>query len=383
MKIIGIILEANPLHLGHNYFIEEVRKKFHPDLIIAITSTSFSMRGEISLLDKFTKTKLLLDENINLVFELPFLLTVHSADYFAKNAINILNQLKATDIVFGSETTDVKLYEKCYDFMSKNTFKSSKTLSKKEEFNNLLIKNFTEDEIKIIESPNFTLGLQYIKAIKDLNLNINYHLIQRNNHYYDQLPTNQFASATAIRSMIIKQQDISKYIPYSPDYLIDLEFCYQNLLTIIRYCYQINSNQTDFLLEEGIHNYIRKKGNFNNNYQDLIDSLKNKKYTCSTIRRSLLHYILNTKNNLQPVNYLRLLGCDDKGLSYINTLEKSIKNYLFSNPNEIFNKEKFNNILSILETELNATKLFGIITNKEQIIKKEYTLPIRKGNYEY
>ena len=104
MKIFGIILEANPLHYGHQYFISEIKKIYKPDLIVAIMSTSFTMRGEISLLDKFTKTNLLLENEIDIVLELPFILGVQSADYFAKNCIDILNLLKITDLAFGSET---------------------------------------------------------------------------------------------------------------------------------------------------------------------------------------------------------------------------------------------------------------------------------------
>ena len=56
MNIVGIIIETNPFHNGHMYFINEIKEKYQPDLIIAVTSTSFTMRGEISLLNKFDKS---------------------------------------------------------------------------------------------------------------------------------------------------------------------------------------------------------------------------------------------------------------------------------------------------------------------------------------
>ena len=60
MKILGVILEINPFHKGHKYFIEQAVKEVNPDVVIAITSTSFTMRGDISYLSKFDKTKILL-----------------------------------------------------------------------------------------------------------------------------------------------------------------------------------------------------------------------------------------------------------------------------------------------------------------------------------
>ena len=56
MKVFGIILEASPLHFGHLYFIKKIKQKYQPDLLIALVSTNFTMRGEISVIDKFTKT---------------------------------------------------------------------------------------------------------------------------------------------------------------------------------------------------------------------------------------------------------------------------------------------------------------------------------------
>ena len=61
MKVLGLILEINPFHKGHQYFINEAIKKCNPDITVAITSTSFTMRGDVSLISKFDKTKILLD----------------------------------------------------------------------------------------------------------------------------------------------------------------------------------------------------------------------------------------------------------------------------------------------------------------------------------
>ena len=172
MKVFGIILEANPFHYGHQYFINEIKKEYKPDLLIAITSTSFTMRGEISLLDKFTKTNLLLENGIDIVLELPFILGVQSADYFAKNCVDILNLLKITDLAFGSETTNINLYHQFYDFISQQQIDTNdfKAYSKKQQINALLhSSNFSKEDISIINMPNFTLGFQYIKSIMDSN----------------------------------------------------------------------------------------------------------------------------------------------------------------------------------------------------------------------
>ena len=150
-----------------------------------------------------------------------------------------------------------------------------------------------------------------------------------------------------------------------------------NLFTVVKYKYLINNN-INYIDNEGITNYIINNGNFNNNFDELIDSLKNKKYTASRIRRTILQYILNTQydSSINYKNYLRILGINKTGLKYLNTLPKETKNQLFSSPNE--KNSLNNNMNTILNTEIDATKLFGIITNNLEIYKNEYKLPIRK-----
>ena len=52
-KIIGVIAEYNPFHLGHRYQIEKIKELYPDSIIIAIISTNFTQRGDISLLNKF------------------------------------------------------------------------------------------------------------------------------------------------------------------------------------------------------------------------------------------------------------------------------------------------------------------------------------------
>lgn len=382
LKIFGIVIEANPFHNGHKYFINKIKEDHKPDILIAVTSTSFSMRGEISLIDKFDKTKILLENGIDIVLELPFTYAIQSADFFAQNAIKILNDIGVTDIIFGSETTNISLYNKIYPLLNEINYEN-KNLSKKNNFKLLLEKNkFENDEIKIIESPNFTLGMQYIKFIKDNNLKINYHLLQRiSNNYHDKIITSNIASATAIRTSYKNNLDVNNLIPYDKSRFVDIKKSEDNLFNIIKYNYVVNNNyiKTDFLANEGIQNYIRNNGDFNSDYYSFIDQLKNKKYTISTISRSILHNLLETSsiNNLE-IEYIRILGINKIGLEHIKSLDKSIKNKIFSNPNELKFKEQ-TIINEILNYELKATSLYGVITNKNILIN-EYKLPIRKDN---
>ena len=60
MKSIGIICEYNPFHNGHLYHIETIKKNFKDYLIVLVLSPSFTERGEISIINKWDKTKIAL-----------------------------------------------------------------------------------------------------------------------------------------------------------------------------------------------------------------------------------------------------------------------------------------------------------------------------------
>ena len=114
MKILGLILELNPFHNGHKYFIDKVIEEIKPDKTIAIISSSFTMRGEISVLDKFEKTKQCLKNKIDIILELPFAYAVNSSDYFAHYAIKILNEFKISHLAFGSEIGNIEELKDIY-----------------------------------------------------------------------------------------------------------------------------------------------------------------------------------------------------------------------------------------------------------------------------
>jgi len=69
MKTVGIISEFNPFHNGHKYLIDTVKEKLNPDAIIILMSGNFVQRGEPSIVDKWTRSKVALLNGANLVLE--------------------------------------------------------------------------------------------------------------------------------------------------------------------------------------------------------------------------------------------------------------------------------------------------------------------------
>ena len=104
MKITGVIMECNPFHEGHRYFLEQARTVTGCDRLIAVMSGDYVQRGEPAILPKEIRARALLEHGADLVLELPLYYACGGAEYFARGAVTLLDRLEAvTDLCFGSE----------------------------------------------------------------------------------------------------------------------------------------------------------------------------------------------------------------------------------------------------------------------------------------
>ena len=110
MKVIGIVAEYNPFHNGHLYHIEQAKKQTGADYVVVILSGNFVQRGTPAIIDKYSRTKMALENGADLIFELPVIYATASAEAFAFGAVSILDKLGIVNsLVFGSESMRRKM----------------------------------------------------------------------------------------------------------------------------------------------------------------------------------------------------------------------------------------------------------------------------------
>ena len=72
MKIIGVICEYNPFHLGHKKQFDAIRAEFGDDsAIVCLMSGNFVQRGMPAILHKSHRAKAAIVSGADLVLELP------------------------------------------------------------------------------------------------------------------------------------------------------------------------------------------------------------------------------------------------------------------------------------------------------------------------
>ena len=275
MKTCGIIVEYNPLHYGHIHHIKESRNKSQCDCLIAIMSGNFVQRGEMAIVDKWTRAKEAIKHGVDLVVELPYPFATSSADYFAKGGVELLKLLKVDQMIFGSESNDLAKLEALIDKKSLGDFHHSYAY------------NFFKQYPLL---SNDLLGLCYIKELQ--NSNIKYDCIKRNNNYFDSSMDQNIASASAIRQAIINHQPYEHTTPMQP---LDDTFQWENYYALLQYLLMSIDEDTlsnIYLVHEGIHLLFKKQAYLHDNYEDFIRACTSKRYPRSKLQRILVQ-ILN------------------------------------------------------------------------------------------
>ena len=333
MRVIGIICEYNPFHLGHLYQIKKIKETIPDSLIICIFNGTFMQRGEVSIINKWDKTRICLEYGIDMVVELPFVFATQSSDIFAHGALKILNNLHVDTLVFGSESNNVEILKTLAMTQINNEAFDNKVreyLAKGVNYPTALSKTLEVITKYRIKEPNDILAVSYIKEIIKNNYSIEPVAIKRTNDYHGEIISGDIINASLIRKILTNGNDVSKYVPRATlKYLNDIpsKDKYYSLLKyqIINNIDNLDSFQT---VDEGLNNLIKKNIYNANNLDELISSIKTKRYTYNRLNRMFTHILTNFKkedNRGLEINYVRLLGFNKKGRSYLNKIKKDME----------------------------------------------------------
>ncbi|MFH5881898.1 nucleotidyltransferase [Liberiplasma polymorphum] len=375
MKIVGIIVEYNPLHNGHIHHIEETRRLSNADVLIAVMSSNVVQRGEFSMIDKFTRTRWALKAGIDMVVELPGIFALQSADLFAYTSVSLLNHLGVNEIYFGSETGDTMPLYELVDIMNTSEYSDllKHYLNEGKSFptsSDLALNELGHQAL--LKHPNNILGLQYINAINALKAPIKAHAIRRidSGYYDDILEGTTIQSATSIRKCLIEGVNIKNYVPsyvyedlksYKP---FDLERFYPYIDYLTRVLTREDLHNV-FGFEEGLENRYLSIEKFES-VEDYINQVISPRYTHAKIKRTLMHMLIQTKKDvLTDFNppYIRILGMNTVGQNYVNKIKKDVSIPLITKLKQTRHP--------YLDLELRITTLIDIPLNKN-LLKEEF-----------
>lgn len=418
-KVLGIIAEYNPFHLGHKYLIDEAKKITNADKIIILMSGNSVQRGDFAILDKYKRAKEAVLNGANLVLELPFCFSSQSAEHFAKGSINIFKNIGINYLCFGSESEDINNKIKIAQFlfeeeknMNLDSQKNKNFAKERQEFLQNKFKN--QADFSIMNNPNDILAIEYIKAIKFFDAKIEPIAIKRKgNNYHDQEVGEIFSSATSIRNLIKNENDIYEKLKKvtTKNMAEDLLKHKKQIVSFDNYFDElkstiIKSENLDEIFEvsEGIENLIKKRILTSKNLDELIFSIKSKRYTYTRIRRILFNILIGiSKKDMQKIlsfkekAYTKVLAFDDKGREILKENKEKNKKLLQKENIEEKTKEKLEIItkLADFKPQNDTQKIifkydrilnllyyskYEMLNNKKRVFTDEEISPIYFGN---
>ncbi len=402
-RVLGIVAEYNPFHNGHLYHIKESIEQCGANYVVCVISGNFVQRGNTSIIDKWTKTKMALCNGADLVIELPTVYSTSSAENFAEGAIKILDSLGIVDTIsFGMEAKDIAtlnnianvLYQEPKEYVTMLNHELSKGISFPKARENALMMylNDIKRYANVLTGANNILAIEYLKTLKKLKSQLMPIGVQRQKVlYHDEMIVDDFASATAIRKMIATRQfdDIRKVIPRTSyillaqelkkgHYVLDLSNFQKEILYILR---KMTVQEIKELpdVTEGLENAIKNAADSCNNIIDLVNMIKSKRYTQTRIQRILVYALLGINKKMmeaskKTVPYTRILGYTEKGKRLISEImQRNPKLNLVTSVKKFLDENKSKNLKDMLQTDIYATNVYTLGYERDSWANLDYT----------
>ena len=257
MKTIGIIAEYNPFHKGHAHQLQELRRIYPDATLLVVMSGDFVQRGTPAIFSKFHRAQWAVMGGADIVFELPSMFAVSSAEYFASGGVRLLHALGCDSISFGASHTQVEdlvsvakaldrsstqellrtFLNQGYSYgtalrkalqlfhsanasfytdetLGKHTSDSRLSATEQPSSRSLSLEN-SNDMSLLNNDPNTILAIEYIRALHRYHINLDIIPVERTSSHHNQTLNDSLPSGTALRSAIYASKHTSSSLSRS------------------------------------------------------------------------------------------------------------------------------------------------------------------------
>ena len=405
-NVLGIVAEYNPFHNGHLHHLIQSKKITNFDYSIAVMSGNFTQRGDVSIVDKWIKTQMAIENGVDLVIELPTLYALSSAENFASGAVKILNSLGIVDYIsFGSECDNISILDDIANVLAYEPSEYKTLLShelsrgvsfpKARERALMMYLNDVRRFANVLSTPNNILGIEYLKALKRQKSNIQPITMKRKDSGYNDsiIPVDsRFTSGSAIRNICQSTFDISllqKFMPEHSYNLLEDSIKNGNVVKSLSafdkiIIYSLRKMTTDEIanlpdVAEGLEFAIKSAANKCNSVSELLSIINTKRYTQTRLQRILLYAILGiTKKDMEiSINtkpYIRVLGFNDKGRDIFSEISKINKRLdVVTSVKKFMDNCSNKNLKMMMEKDIWATNVYNLAYEYDSIGNLDYT----------
>ena len=304
MSVAGIICEYDPLHTGHAYLMAQAREAGAEAVVCAI-SGNFTQRGGFAVTDKLSRAEMAVSCGADLVLELPTVWAMSTAERFARGGVELLTRTGVvTELVFGSECGDLAALRRAADCLESP--------------------EFTASLAALLASPNNTLAVEYLRAVRRLGSPLTARTVRRTGAQHGEEASGGFASASYLRQLLAEgetEQAAAYMPPAAADILrreqaagrvVDPSLCERAILSRLRTMTAGDWRQYDGG-GEGLGNRLCQASRTGSTLEAVLAAAKTKRYPLARLRRMVLAAWLMLPEPPEEVPYLRVLAANETG----------------------------------------------------------------------
>lgn len=211
MRVVGVIAEYNPFHLGHAHHLAEARRLAQADAVVVVMSSAFTQRGDAAIVSPMARARMALACGADAVFALPAAWAVRDAEHFALGGVAILAHLGCDAISFGTETADLPALQTAAALLEQpdEAFRAKLQTCMAQGLPYPAALSAALEAArpgcgKLLENPNSTLAVCYLRAMQRLGASMDVAAVQRIGGYHESALGEALPSATALRGAILR-----------------------------------------------------------------------------------------------------------------------------------------------------------------------------------
>lgn len=330
MSVTGIICEYDPLHTGHAWLMARARAAGASAVVCAM-SGNFTQRGGFAAADKLARAEMAVACGADLVLELPTVWAMSTAERFARGGVEVLTRTGVvTELLFGSESGDMAALTRCADCLDSEDLTAALAAvpedgrtfaARRQQAVEALL---GPADAVLLASPNNTLAVEYLRAIRRLKSPLTAHTVRRTGAQHGEAPCGGFASASYLRQLLAagETEQAAAYMPPAAAYILrqqqaagrltDPRLCERAILSRLRTMEPEDWRRLDGG-GEGLYRRMYQAAHTGTTLADVLEAAKTKRYPLARLRRMVLAAWLDLPEPPEELPYLRVLAANGVG----------------------------------------------------------------------
>lgn len=328
MQVCGVICEYNPFHKGHALHLERARAQSGADHIVCVMSGSAMQRGVFARHDKWTRARMALENGCDLVIELPARFCAAPAEEFARGGVHLLSSLGVVShLSFGCEAQALPVLSQAASLLSAESpalkealrgyldqglpYPRARALAAKKT-------SGIENLESLISLPNASLAIEYLRALPDHMSPVP---VVREGAGYHDASIAALSSATAVRAALARGDMDEAFAAVPCPALLraaeDRGDIHEEDALTTALLYRLRTSSAESLrsiagMDEGLEYRFLAAAKTARTRDELILSVKSKRYTYARLSRLCMHILLDVTKDFvrehHTPTYARALG---------------------------------------------------------------------------